>query len=622
MATDTNIQIYIGSEQIPAFHSLSLHQEIDAHHNFELVCRKDVLDVNSDDISGNSVNFLGEIFIIKIQSLNSFSDDEILEFKGIVTNVNTVKGFYHKTGDLIHIIGKSCSIIADDGPHYTSHQDLAISEILERTFTGYDKGVLQFQFSPKKLTPIHYTVQQEESSFAYASRLAAQYGEWFYYNGKKLVFGKPESKDPVTLRYGYDLLELSMNLEAIPNSFKYFTNDYLNDSFHEVKTKEVSSNINGFAAVVNQKSNQIYQKETQVFVSAHDDPQMKSRIDDQAAMLKQANEVNQVKVKGKSSNPSIAIGSVVQIEGETSSYGGYRITKISHQCSENGRYENIFEGITADTEVYPKTSLKAFPKSKSQTAVVVDNVDPEGMGRVKIQYAWQKETGETSPWIRQASLAGGPGQGMYFVPEKGDEVIISHEGDNAEAPIVQGSVTNASSIPESFKSGNNHLKAIKTRSGNQVTLNDADGSVTIADPSGNTIVMGGNGEITINAPNKITFSSTDIAIEASNDLTVNAGNNITSTAATDISAKAGANLSMDAGNDLKASASAKTSIKGSKSVSVFGKRVSITGSVMTNIQSGTILTVITVGVLNLTGAASSLLNGARVKVLGGKVNIN
>jgi len=161
---------------------------------------------------------------------------------------------------------------------------------------------------------------------------------------------------------------------------------------------------------------------------------------------------------------------------------------------------------------------------------VVDNVDPEGMGRVKIQYAWQKQSGETSPWIRQASLAGGPGQGMYFVPEKGDEVIVDHEGNNAESPIVKGSVTNSSSVPESFKSGNNHLKAIKTRSGNQVTLNDADGSVTIADPSGNTIVMGGNGEITINAPNKITFSSTDIVIEASNDLTVNAGNNISSTA--------------------------------------------------------------------------------------------
>ncbi|KAA1248140.1 type VI secretion system Vgr family protein [Aquimarina sp. RZ0] len=622
MATDTHIQIYIGSEFIPAFKNLRLYQEIDDHHNFELICRKDVLETSSSDISGESINFLGEIFLLKIQSVNGFDDNEILEFKGIVTTINTVKGFYQSTGDLVHIIGKSCSIIADDGPHYASHKDIGISEILEKTFTGYDKGALHCQFTPKLSVPIHYSVQQEESSFQYASRLAAQYGEWFYYNGTQLIFGKPEDKESVTLRYGYDLLELSMNMEAIPNNFKYFTNDYLNDSFHEVKTKELASGNKGLISVVNQKSNRLYQKETQVFVSAHDDPQMKSRIDEQVIKQKLANEVNQVKIKGKSSNPAISLGSTIIIEGEASSYGKYRVTKITHTCSENGRYENTFEAVTADTDIYPKTSVKAFPKSKSQTAVVVDNVDPEGMGRVKIQYAWQKETGETSPWIRQASLAGGPGQGMYFVPEKGDEVIVGHEGGNAESPIVQGSVTNASSVPESFKSGNNHLKAIKTRSGNQVTLNDADGSVTIADPSGNTIVMGGNGEITINAPNKITFNSTDIVMEASNDLTVNAGNNISSTAATNITSSAGANIKMDAGNDLKVKAGSKATINGSKSVSIFGKRVAITGSVMTNIQSGAILTVITAGVLNLTGAATSLLNGARVKVLGGKVNIN
>jgi len=622
MAADTQVQIFIDGEVIPAFKSLSLQQEIDSHHNFELICRKDVLELVTDDISGESINFLGTIFLLRIQSVNGFSENETLEFKGIVTTINTVKGFYQQTGDLVHIIGKSCSIITDDGPHYASHQDIGISEILEKTFMGYDKGVLQYNISPKKITPIHYSVQQEESAFQYASRLAAQYGEWFYYNGTQLVFGKPENKDPVKLRYGYDLLELSMKTEAIPNNFKYFTNDYLTDGFHEVKTKELSSNAKGFISTISQKSDKLFQKETQVFVSAYDDTQMKSRIDDQILHQKQANEINQIKVTGKSSNPSITVGSTISIDGETSSYGGYRITKIKHSCTENGRYENTFEAVTAETDAYPKTSIKAFPKGKSQTAVVVDNVDPEGMGRVKIQYAWQKETGETSPWIRQASLAGGPGQGMYFVPEKGDEVIVDHEGGNAELPIVKGSVTNASSVPESFKSGNNHLKAIKTRSGNQVTLNDADGSVTIADPSGNTIVMGGNGEITINAPNKITFSSTDIAIEASNNLTVNAGNNISSTASKDISSSAGSNLSINAGSDLKAKAGSKASFKGDKSATIFGKRVSITGMIMTNIQSGALMTIVTAGVLNITGAAKNLINGAKVKVLGGKVEIN
>ena len=81
MATNTQIQVYIGGKHIPAFKSLKLQQEIDAHHDFEITCRRDVLETLTDDISSESINFLGEVFLLKIQSTNGFSDDEVLEFK-------------------------------------------------------------------------------------------------------------------------------------------------------------------------------------------------------------------------------------------------------------------------------------------------------------------------------------------------------------------------------------------------------------------------------------------------------------------------------------------------------------------------------------------------------------
>ncbi len=630
MATETLVNISIGGYDIPVFQSLTLDQEIDAHHQFELVCRKDVLETNSDELLGESKEFLGQLFTLEIQTLNGYADQENFQFKGIVSGIHSVKGFHHHTGDLIKIKGKSCSIIADDGPNYASHTDLGLTEILEKTFAGYNKAVLRTVINPEKTDAIHYSVQHDESAFQYASRLASQYGEWFYYNGNSLIFGKPERKEAVSLLYGHNLIELAMNLEPVPNQFKYFTNDYLSDSYHEKKTKDIAQRANGINSFVSAKSEALYPKETQVFVSAHDDVRMKARMDHQITKQKLSHEINQVKISGISTNPQVHLGSIVNIEEDGNSHGEYRVVKIAHSCGENGRYENEFEAVTAEIDVYPKTSIKSFPKSKVQTAVVVDNVDPQGMGRVKVQYAWQKPTGATTGWIRQSNPAGGAGQGIHFVPEKGDEVIMTHEGGNAEAPIVQGNVTNASSVPESFQSDNNHLKAIRTRSGNQVTLNDNDGSVTIADPSGNTIVMAGNGEITVNAPNKITFSSKDIAVEASNDFTVNAGNNISSTAAKEMAASAGTDFKMDAGtamsieakDNLDAKAGKKASFKGNKSVTIFGKRVSITGAVMTNIQSGTILTVVTAGVLNLFGGASSLVNGAKVKILGGKVNIN
>ena len=109
-------------------------------------------------------------------------------------------------------------------------------------------------------------------------------------------------------------------------------------------------------------------------------------------------------------------------------------------------------------------------------------------------------------------------KGFYFVPEVGEEVQVGFEQDNAERPFVLGSLYHGKAKPSSWKTDANNIKAIRTRSGNQVVMNDEDGSITMSDPSGNTVIMQGNGEVIIKAPNKLTLISTDINILASNSL--------------------------------------------------------------------------------------------------------
>ena len=113
---------------------------------------------------------------------------------------------------------------------------------------------------------------------------------------------------------------------------------------------------------------------------------------------------------------------------------------------------------------------------------------------------------------------GGGEKGFYFVPEVGEEVQVGFEQDNAERPFVLGSLYHGKAKPSSWKTDANNIKAIRTRSGNQVVMNDEDGSITMSDPSGNTVIMQGNGEIVIKAPHKLTLISTDINILASNSL--------------------------------------------------------------------------------------------------------
>ena len=99
MALQSNTQIYIGDTEITTFKRFSIHQQIDSHHILTLECRMDVLEDLSTELGEASKNFLGETITIQVSSLNGLSGYKELEFKGIVTEVKTVKGFNTSSGD-------------------------------------------------------------------------------------------------------------------------------------------------------------------------------------------------------------------------------------------------------------------------------------------------------------------------------------------------------------------------------------------------------------------------------------------------------------------------------------------------------------------------------------------
>jgi len=195
MALQSKTNIYINGKEIKAFKRLMLNQQLDSHHVMELVCRMDVLEDLSQTLGESSKNYLGETIALQITSLDAYTGYKALEFKGIVTQVKTVKGHEASSGDTIVIKAQSPTFIADDGPNYASFNDTNLSDILNKTFSGYDKSKLDVLIQPNNNSSLHYSVQHNESAYDYASRLAAQYGEWFYYNGSKLVFGKPETEE-------------------------------------------------------------------------------------------------------------------------------------------------------------------------------------------------------------------------------------------------------------------------------------------------------------------------------------------------------------------------------------------------------------------------------------------
>lgn len=102
-----------------------------------------------------------------------------------------------------------------------------------------------------------------------------------------------------------------------------------------------------------------------------------------------------------------------------------------------------------------------------------ENNDDKGQGRVKVAFDWQKN-GKTTNWVRvQTPNAGVSGavpknRGWVFVPEVGDQVMVSYEHGNPDRPYVTGSVFHSGSGKGGDK--DNKVKSIITRSGNAIVL--------------------------------------------------------------------------------------------------------------------------------------------------------
>ena len=190
-----------------------------------------------------------------------------------------------------------------------------------------------------------------------------------------------------------------------------------------------------------------------------------------------------------------------------------------------------------------------------------------GMGRVRVQFPWKEDKNQTTPWIRLIQPHSGAGKGFHFIPEIGEEVLVDHESGNAEKPFVMGTHYNGGETSSYHTSGNDK-KVIHTRSGTKIILNDAEGSVFIEDPSGNTYLMDGAGNINVNAQNDMTFT-------AGKNISMTAGMNITASAGMNISENAGANHSSFAGAMMMQNAVADYSLMAANIMEVAkGKRES------------------------------------------------
>lgn len=165
-------------------------------------------------------------------------------------------------------------------------------------------------------------------------------------------------------------------------------------------------------------------------------------------------------------------------------------------------------------------------------ARVVDVVDPDGQGRVRVELPWSPDPDEDSyeAWARLATLMAGGDRGSWFVPDEEDEVLVTFEAGNPRRPYVVGGLWNGQDDPpeQMDDAGRNNKKVLRSRNGVQITLDDTGGqeTMTLETPGGQTVTLkDGPGVIEARDSNgnSVKMESSGVTVTAASKVTINAG---------------------------------------------------------------------------------------------------
>jgi len=174
-------------------------------------------------------------------------------------------------------------------------------------------------------------------------------------------------------------------------------------------------------------------------------------------------------------------------------------------------------------------------------AIVADIEDPEDMARVKVRFPW-RDADDQSPWARIVTPMAGKNMGTYFLPEKGDEVLVAFEDGDIHEPYVIGSLWTGKQSPPQKNKKKNPIRQIKSRAGHTITLDDTkdkgnveiktgkgqtiliddkNDKIKIEDSKGNTVEMGSSG-ISLNSDKDISLSGKNIKLSAKQKASISA----------------------------------------------------------------------------------------------------
>ena len=518
LALHDNVAVSIDGKRLHSFKSLRLHQPINDHHRFELSLDLDSVSERYVEGFKDGTEWLGKRLLAYEQS------DGSPLFLGVVARVSARKDSLD--GGRLCVSGFSTTYLLENGENCHSWLDWTLADIVGELC---EKAGVKLLANPENRDPVGYVCQYNESDFDFIRRLAWKYKEWLYYDGTRLVFGKPELPDAVGLEFERNLISFETGVQTLARPAKVFSYVSKDDHGMAEPTPDKPSGLDELGHKAFRASMELFREPALQY--AHSRVHHMKEMELYVKKKQEAETAESHYVECSTKGVWLSVGSVVKLSCSfgkrigsvaEASMGEFLVIDVTHDVGDDRFYGNSFRAIPSVARSLPVRDV-GRSVAETQVARVIGNADPDGKGRVQVQMNWQTGNMRTG-WIRVMTPDGGGSEnvptnrGFVFIPEVGDHVLVGFRHGDPNRPYIMGSLFNGRTGVGGF--AENHLKSIRTRSGHVIELDDAPSSLgmTSKDNKGNSVhIDSAEDSIVVNAEKDITFN-------AAETFTVNAKN--------------------------------------------------------------------------------------------------
>lgn len=261
--------------------------------------------------------------------------------------------------------------------------------------------------------------------------------------------------------------------------------------------------------------------------------------------------------------------------------GDYLVSGVTHTILDGNWFTQAQLGLSPhwfvqEPEVMAPPAAGLLPGVQGLYNATVKKIDadPDSAYRILINLPLFDLTGK-GIWARLTNFYSTSGEGAFFLPEIGDEVIVGFLNDDPRYPVILGSLYSANRKPHSALTPNaqNSHKAIVTKSELRLVFNDQDKVLTVTTPAGNIVELDDKSkQVTVKDENgnSIVMSASGISLKSSKNINIEADQKVTIKGTMGVEVQSGSGDVSTKGLNIKEEAQIEFNAKGSTQATVQG----------------------------------------------------